>query len=400
MDLTTTAESLDAAVGRYFNIESVTRGTGGKSDFLARYSGHLYSQDSAAAYDGLSESLRPLGVTPLFRKDSAGQAVILVPALPQVKPSRVWINILLYVLTVLSVFFVGITYASGGDLSAGAISANLGLGLAYTVSLLGILTAHEFGHYLVGRYHKAAVSPPYFIPFPLPPFGTMGAVINMKRPPKNRRILLDIGIAGPLAGLVVAIPVLLIGLSLSKVGPLTLPTNPNMGLSMEGNSILYLLAKLAVFKRLLPAPASYAGVSPVLYWIRYFVTGQPFPNGGVDVMLHPVAWAGWAGILVTSLNLIPAGQLDGGHMLYVLFGAKGSRRVLPFILVALVLLGFAWNGWWLWAALVYFLVGRSYAEPLDQITPLDRRRKILAVMALVIFVLVFTPVPLQEIIGH
>jgi membrane-associated protease RseP (regulator of RpoE activity) len=109
--------------------------------------------------------------------------------------------------------------------------------------------------------------------------------------------------------------------------------------------------------------------------------------------------AGWAGLLVTALNLIPAGQLDGGHMLYVLLGAKRARLTLPIVLFALVLMGIAWNGWWLWAALIFFLVGRSYAEPLDQITPLNPARKLLAVLALIIFILVFTPVPLQIISG-
>jgi membrane-associated protease RseP (regulator of RpoE activity) len=121
--------------------------------------------------------------------------------------------------------------------------------------------------------------------------------------------------------------------------------------------------------------------------------------GGMDVMLHPVAWAGWAGLLITSLNLIPAGQLDGGHMLYVLFGAKKARKVVPFILMGLVILGLAWYGWWLWAALIFFL-GRSYAEPMDQITPLDRQRKALAVLALIIFILVFIPVPLTMVLNR
>jgi len=113
-------------------------------------------------------------------------------------------------------------------------------------------------------------------------------------------------------------------------------------------------------------------------------------------MLHPVAWAGWAGILVTSLNLIPAGQLDGGHMLYVLVGKTWARRLLPVILIGVVALGFFWNGWWLWAALI-FLLGRTHAEPLDQITTLDTPRRLLALLALVVFILVFTPVPLNII---
>ncbi len=399
MDIPYSLESIDATVGRYFSVESVTRGSASSKDYITRYRGHLLRDDSAAVYDELSSQLSPLGITPLFRKEENSQSIILVPSLAQVRPSKPLLNVVLYILTLLSVLFVGILYAAG-DPTVRDTRTQVLLGASYAVSLLAILTAHEFGHYLVGRYHKEAVSPPFFIPMPIPPFGTMGAVINMKRPPKNRRNLLDIGIAGPLAGLIVAIPVLLIGLSLSPLNRLAVPAGQNLALTMEGNSVLYLLAKLAVFGKLLPAPATYGDLSPVLYWIRYFFTSRPFPVGGLDVTLHPVAWAGWAGILVTSLNLIPAGQLDGGHMLYVLVGSKGSRKVLPFILVGLVLLGFVWNGWWLWAALTYFLVGRSYAEPLDQITPLDPKRKLLAVLALMIFVIVFTPVPLLEILGR
>ncbi|MDZ4158970.1 MAG: site-2 protease family protein, partial [Anaerolineaceae bacterium] len=268
-------------------------------------------------------------------------------------------------------------------------------GFPFAASIIAILGAQEFGHYLAGRFHGLHVTLPYFIPMPFSPFGTMGAFINMKGAPKNRRALLDVGIAGPLAGLVVTIPVLLLGLSLSTVEPLPLAPAAGTALQLEGNSLLYLLSKLVVFGRILPEPPSYGGVAPLLYWARYFFTGAPSPLGGIDVLLHPVAWAGWAGILVTGLNLIPAGQLDGGHMLYVLFGRKTSQRILPFILAGLALLGWiAWRGWWLWAVLIYFL-GRTHAEPLDQITALDGRRKALAVVALLVFVLTFTPVPLK-----
>jgi membrane-associated protease RseP (regulator of RpoE activity) len=322
----------------------------------------------------------------------------LIEGVLESKPSNPRINILLFLLTVFSVLFAGALYAYDGpepegilDL-LGEIMRSLPAGIPFAVSMLGILLAHEFGHYLAGRRHRAQVTLPYFIPFPLSPFGTMGAFIQMKAPPKNKRILLDIGIAGPIAGLVVAIPVLLLGLSLSEVKPLEI--NPGEGLSLEGNSLLYLLAKLIVFGKLLPAPQSYDGLAPALYWVRYFFTGQPLPLGGLDVMISPIAWAGWAGLLVTSLNLIPAGQLDGGHMLYVLIG-KRATKLLPFILAFLVFLGFFWSGWWLWAGLIFFL-GRIHAEPLDQITPLDRRRKFLAILGILIFVLVFTPVPLIQ----
>jgi membrane-associated protease RseP (regulator of RpoE activity) len=253
-----------------------------------------------------------------------------------------------------------------------------------------ILVCHEFGHYLAGRYHKTVVTLPFFIPFPISLFGTMGAFIQLKEPPKNRRILLDIGIAGPLAGVIVAIPILLLGLYLSPVE--RLPFQLPVGQIFEGNSILYLLLKFIVKGQLLPQPFNYASLNPVVYWIRYFFTGSPLPAGGLDVTLSPIAWAGWAGLLVTALNLIPAGQLDGGHIMYVLLG-KRTSSLLPFILVALVLLGFVWNGWWFWAALIFFL-GRFHAEPLDQITTLDSKRKVLAIVGVVVFFLVFMPVPL------
>src|SRR4030042_701008 len=164
------------------------------------------------------------------------------------------------------------------------------------------------------------------------------------------------------------------------------------GQIFEGNSILYLFLKFLVKGELLPQPFNYASLNPVIYWIRYFFTGAPLPAGGLDVSLHPIAWAGWVGLLVTSLNLIPAGQLDGGHIMYVLLG-KRTSRLLPFILIGLVLLGFVWSGWGLWAALIFFL-GRFHAEPLDQITTLDAKRKALAIIGVIIFILVFMPVPL------
>jgi len=317
----------------------------------------------------------------------------------------------------LSVLFAGVLYSYQGPLPEDPLEQvktlilNLWQGWPFAVSLLGILLAHEFGHYFMGRHHNTNVSLPYFIPFPGTFLGTMGAFINMKERPRNKRILMDIGIAGPLAGLIVAIPVLILGISLSRADTLTntrhqhaegqaficqsptlvadMYTCPDDNL-LEGNSILYLGLKYLVKGQILPSPPSANG-SPLLYWIRFFFTGSPLPLGGNDLMLHPVAMAGWAGILVTFLNLIPAGQLDGGHVLYAIFG-RHARKYLWFILLPMILLGAIWNGWWLWAALIFFL-GRAQAEPLDQITTLDPGRKKLAVLMLIIFVLVFTPVP-------
>lgn len=396
-------DPLTSIVARYLRIQDITQGDG-RQAYAVRYRGQLYG-DSAEAYDQLAAAVRPLGYTPLFRLENGQHAVYLVTALPDAKPSRTILNVILFVLTVLSVIVAGVLYSLGGqELPLGArnwqdwlpaIRASLNNGIAFAASLLAILLAHEFGHYLVGRAHGEQVTLPYFLPFPFSAFGTLGAFINMKAPPKNKRALLDISLAGPLAGLAVAFPILILGLSLSKLNALPSSPHSGVGIQIEGNSILYLLAKWVVYGKLLPQPISYGDVPPWLYWLRYIFTGRPFPYGGIDVLLHPVAWAGWAGLLVTSLNLIPAGQLDGGHVTYVLLGRK-APRLLPFVLGALVLLGLFWNGWWIWALLV-FTLGRQYAEPLDQITELDPVRRAIAWFAILLFILVFIPVPLLSI---
>lgn len=396
-------DPLTSIVARYLRIQDITQGDG-RQAYAVRYRGQLYG-DSAEAYDQLAAAVRPLGYTPLFRLENGQHAVYLVSALPDAKPSKTILNVILFVLTVLSVIVAGVLYSLGGqELPLGArnwqdwlpaIRASLNNGIAFAASLLAILLAHEFGHYLVGRAHGEQVTLPYFLPFPFSAFGTLGAFINMKAPPKNKRALLDISLAGPLAGLAVAFPILILGLSLSKLNALPSSPHSGVGIQLEGNSLLYLFAKWIVYGKLLPQPLSYGDLPAWLYWLRYIFTGRPFPYGGIDVLLHPVAWAGWAGLLVTSLNLIPAGQLDGGHVTYVLLGRK-APRLLPIVLGALVLLGFFWNGWWIWALLV-FTLGRQYAEPLDQITELDPVRRAIAWFAVLLFILVFIPVPLLSI---
>jgi membrane-associated protease RseP (regulator of RpoE activity) len=397
--ISTDSEQFNRAVARVMDVEDITMGDP-KQNFLVRYRGRLRG-DSQTAYDTLAADLRPQEITPLFRNEKGNQVILLMPGVINPKPSNPVVNLVMFALTVFSMFLVGAAYVyegpanSFGELFLGSL-ATLWKGWPFALTLLAILVCHEFGHYLAGRYHKTYVTLPYFIPMPVPgSFGTMGAFIQLKEPPKNRRILLDIGLAGPLAGLVVAIPLLFLGLSLSTVSPIHLGAGE--GIQLEGNSLLYLFSKFVVFGKLLPAPLSYGNLPPFLYWVRFFFTGKPLPIGGLDVMLSPVAWAAWAGLLVTALNLIPAGQLDGGHLMYVLAGRR-AQLLLPFILGALILLGTVWVGWWLWAFII-FLLGRVYAEPLDQITPLDPRRRALAVLGLVVFVLVFMPVPLIQAFG-
>jgi membrane-associated protease RseP (regulator of RpoE activity) len=383
-------EVLTSLVARVFRIDDVTAGDPQKGP-LMRYRGHLLFDDSVSAYDQLAASVNSYGLTPLFRLEEGEQVIYLISTPPKQKPANPWVNIILFVLTVFSVMFAGATPAGpvpndvGGQLLA--LLRGIFSGWPFALSLLSILLAHEFGHYLMSRHHKTPATLPYFIPLPLPPLGTMGAAIFMKGIPKNKRILFDIGVAGPLAGMVIALPVLFFGLKMSSLGSVT----GDPGSFIEGNSLIYLLAKYAVFGKFLPQPASFGNLPPFLYWLRYFFTGRPAPIGGMDVFINPIAFAGWAGLLVTALNLVPAGTLDGGHVVHALFGDKASKA-FPFIIVILAVLGIFWSGWWLWALLLFWL-GRVKGETLDQITPLDPTRRAVAIFVIILFVLVFTPVP-------
>lgn len=391
-------ETLRSAAAQVMVIEDTTLGA--PEQFAVRFRGRLVI-DSQEAYARVAQGFGALGYTALFRKDGTRDAVLAVRGKIIPRPSNAWINLLMFALTVLSALFAGSWYDLAARhpelLTATRVDEmqvillalrELWAGWPFALSILLILGTHEFGHYFAARFHKIAVTLPYFIPFPLSPFGTMGAVIQLKEPPTNRRVLLDIGVAGPLAGFIVAVPVLVYGLLTSPVQ--ALPFDQTGG--FEGNSIFYIFTKLFIFGKFLPQPALFDGLPPLLAMVRFYVLGIFPSGGGQDVILNQVAWAGWAGLLVTGLNLIPAGQLDGGHALYVLVGQK-ARRLIPFIIGALLVLGLFWTGWFLWAAIIYFM-GRTYAEPLDQITELDPRRKILAGLALVLFVLVITPIPL------
>jgi len=323
---------------------------------VMRFRGHLLV-DSALAYEVVRKRFQALGYTALFRKEREHDVILAVAGLSLVSPSRDWLAYVLFVATLFSTLLAG---AAMGEPGRGF---HLLSGWSFAVSLMAILLAHELGHYVVARHLGVPVSLPYFIPMPLNLMGTMGAFIRMKGPPTNRRALLAIAAAGPLAGLTLAIPILIIGLSLSEVRPIPLEGH----VFVEGNSLLYALLKILMFGRFLP-------------------------SGGEDVFLHPVAFAGWAGLLVTGLNLIPAGQLDGGHVAYALLGDRADI-LTRLIILALILLGILWGGWFLWAILIY-LLGRSHARLLDEITPLEKPHQALAFFLLFIFLLVFVPIPL------
>jgi Zn-dependent protease len=405
--------NLSRIVGRVMVVEETMLG-GPKQNFVFRARGRLL-MESGRAFDELAAAVKPLGLTPLLRPSGDGQEIILVRELSRPGGRSARLNLILFLLTLASVIYMGAVNAVPASVVpcespatfADALRyqwqliviitregfANFGAGLPFALSFLAILGSHEFGHYLAGRRNGTRVTLPFFIPLPLiSPFGTLGAVISMEEPPKNRNVLAEIGIAGPLTGFLVALPLLFIGLMLSTVGPLPTALGPCEQFSLEGNSILYMLAKLAVFGKMLPAPA-YFDVAPALFYLRAFFTGFSFPMAGTDVMIHPLAFGAWAGLMITGLNLIPAGQLDGGHLLYVLLGNKAGS-FLSWIVIGMIILGVFWPGWFLWVVLV-LIFGRMHAEPLDTVTPLSPRHRLLALTGLILFLLIFTPIPLQ-----
>jgi membrane-associated protease RseP (regulator of RpoE activity) len=298
-------------------------------------------------------------------------------------PSRqLALAVTLFVLTCVSTTYVGSLWSGGNAWSAG---------LSYSVPLMAILLAHELGHYIAARIHRVPASPPYFIPMPLPPLGTMGAVMLMRDRIAARNALLDIGAAGPLAGLAVALPILAYGIMRSPVQP----EPQGVVYFVEGRSLLYL---------------------GLLYALK-----GPIP-AGYDIMLGPTAFAGWAGLLVTMLNLIPCVQLDGGHVAYALFGDSYERvsRVLrhllfPFgIAVALayglpalragkhgealwseITPGLSWLTWWFLLSLLARRGGREH-PPVDP-GLLSPHRRVLAWFTLTLFALLFMPTWLRTV---
>lgn len=396
-----TASRLEAAIGDLFSIHDVTLGIPNQPDTI-RFRGDLQAP-SDQAYPQIAARFREMGYTAFLRDDPDGDGQVLLAepgVLPQEGGSRIWLNVLLYIVTILSTLFVGATWSDQVPPNAdlGWILTHLWVGWPFALSLMAILTGHEFGHYFAGRYYKVPVSLPYFIPMPVPPLGTMGAFIVMKGRSVNRRQMLTVGAAGPLVGFVLAVPILILGLSLSTVEPMAAP-DPGTMIFLEGNSLLYLLLKFAVFGRVLPGSGEPATFLAGLGEGGAALLGT-FPiDAGFDVFISPVALAGWAGLLVTALNLIPVGQLDGGHVLYSLVGQRARILTGPIIGI-LVLLGiFFWQGWLLWAALIFFF-GRAHPEPLDDVTGLDTSRKLVAVAVLLVFVLTFAPLPMRVFTGE
>jgi membrane-associated protease RseP (regulator of RpoE activity) len=266
---------------------------------------------------------------------------------------------LLFLATLLTTTMAG-SWLAGAD----SFADPLGLigGLPFSVSLMSILGVHELAHYFASRRHGVKATWPLFIPAPIPPVGTFGAIIRLRSVIPDRRALLEIGAAGPLAGFAAAVPLAVVGIALSRI---EIPQVHEGGSGIAlGGSLVFLLLEKAVFGSL--------------------------PDGA-HLFLHPVAFAAWFGFFVTAMNLLPIGQLDGGHVLYALFGRR-HRGIATLFLILLIPLSILWPGWLFWGALMC-LIGFRHPPVFREGRPLARRQKLLALLALLVLVLTFTPAP-------
>jgi membrane-associated protease RseP (regulator of RpoE activity) len=292
---------------------------------------------------------------------------------------RRWLHLLLLLVTIGTTTIAGVGHYVGYAADFGAAAVTLPAipllirGLWYSGTILAILGCHELGHYFACRYYDVDASLPYFLPVPFVLTGTLGAFIRIREPIPTKRMLFDIGIAGPLAGFVVAVPALVVGLAMSHV------------------------------VRLPPQFTGFELGEPLLFKAVSWVLWGHIPDG-YSLNMHPVAFAAWFGLLATALNLFPIGQLDGGHISYAVLGRRSTAVTLVMIVVAMVLTYFSMS-WLVWTLLMIGMLvafGPRHPRTFDEHVPLDRTRMILALVALIIFVLCFTPAPIEplELLRH
>lgn len=360
-------DDLRAVVERYFHVYETTQ----EGTTMAFYIHQPTDENTLnEQFEYLRNDLKQKNFTPLLRVQH-GEFIIFITFRPPIKGKPQWINAILLVATVITTMLSGsiLFLETQENLITDMLKAeNLLKGLVFfSLPLMAILGIHELGHYIVSKKHNIVASLPFFIPIPpnpVLPLGTMGALISMREPIPNRRSLLDIGIAGPIAGFLVAIPVIIIGLSMSKT--IALSDVPK-GSAMLGDNLIIILFSKLMFS---------------------------VPHG-YTINLHPTAFAGWVGLLVTAINLLPAGQLDGGHIARAVLKEKQRYASMATIGLLIVLTFFGFGNWLLLLLLLIFLIGIQHPPPLNEYMTLDRKRKVLAFFALLIFILCFTPNPVS-----
>lgn len=320
----------------------------------------------AAVYGSLRQSFSKRIVPLLQEDDDSGAAIVLLPRrveLEALEPTaKMWVHWVLFFLTLVTTTWAGALHQAGEVLNAADVAA----GLPYSFGLLSILGVHELGHYFTALRNRMKVTPPYFIPVPFA-LGTFGAFIKLQSPPENRSALFDVAVAGPLAGFIIAVPALVVGLQESVVlsGPHL--EGAQGGTSFASSIMFALLAKLSLGSRI---------------------------HEGYLVQLNALAFAGWLGLIVTALNLIPVGQLDGGHIARAMFGRQNGERIGKIAMASLFLLAlFVWPGLLVWAFVVFFIASRPATPPLNDISRISPGRWWLGVLSFVILAAIMTPVP-------
>jgi len=304
------------------------------------------------------------------RKDKV--ILYVFPAQP-IKKDNPFIGISLFIATVISTFLAGYWLSSSyvaflNEYNLPGIRNIYLNALAFSISVLAILGTHEMGHKIAATIHGVKSTFPYFIPFPNL-LGTLGAVIRVKSPIPTRNAAIDLGVSGPIAGFLVAIPVSIIGLKLSVALPASMISHIGEGIYF-GENLLFMIIEKAFFG-----------------------------NGDLVIQLHPVAIAGWVGILVTFLNLIPAAQLDGGHVARAFMGEKLHYYFTMGIGLSLLILSAFWPVWVLWAFIILILGRAGNPGALDEVSPIGKRQILLALIVIVIFVLSATPIPIKTSIS-
>jgi membrane-associated protease RseP (regulator of RpoE activity) len=287
---------------------------------------------------------------------------------------RVWRHALLLALTLGTTTLAGLEHYASFVTDFGVRRLDLSTfelatgGLWYSLTILAILGCHELGHYFACRYYDVDASMPYFLPFPLAFSGTLGAFIRIREPIPSKRMLFDIGIAGPIAGFLIAVPALFFGLALSR--PAVFPSDAG----------------------------GYELGEPLLFQAAAWLMWGDVPSG-YTLNMHPMAFAAWFGLLATALNLFPIGQLDGGHISYAVLGRRSSHVTLAMIPIGLVLMVFSlsWTVWLIVTLAMLLAFGRHHPRTFDEGVPLDPARKWLALFAIVMLALCFTPAPIRPL---
>jgi membrane-associated protease RseP (regulator of RpoE activity) len=323
-------------ISRYFTIKNFSTDPENPYFILENYDADRFTK--------LTEDLEGIGYVPWIN-ESHGNFYLKLAKLPQVKRSKHHINIIFFIVTIITTFIAGYLFKN-----------SIIDGLAFSASIIAIIGTHETAHYLAARKYGVKASLPYFIPAP-PIIGTFGAVINVKSPIPNKNALFDLGFSGPLAGLIITIPVLIIGIYLSAVVPL-----------QNGSMLFY---------------------PPIIMSIIAYFAAPPVPDGYM-LSIHPMAFAGWVGVVVTMLNLMPVAFLDGGHISRSIF-KQNIHKFLSFIGIVVTLM----LGWIPMAILMAIIMYLSKEHPgaLDNVTNLSRNRKILSIVMVVVLILCLAPAP-------